>query len=70
MRLAMAIGTLRYITVLVLVAVDTCQLAVLAGGIRQFGEYLGMAGAASVRGDVLAEADLQRLMNRMALETG
>ena len=48
-RLAMAVGTLRYIAVLVLVAGDTGYRPVLAGVILQFVEYLAMAGATGAR---------------------
>lgn len=43
-RQAMTVGTLRYIAVFVLVAGHTGERAVLAGVLRQSGEYLGMAG--------------------------
>lgn len=69
-RLAMTVGTLRYIAVSVLVAGYAGQRPVLAGVLRQLVEYLGMAGTTGARGHILAEGDLQRLMNRMARETG
>lgn len=69
MRLAMTVGTLRYIAVLVLVAGDAGQRPVLAGVPQQFDEYLGMAGSTGTRGHIFAESYLFRLVNRVALET-
>src|SRR5512133_3109228 len=69
-RLAVTVGALRYITVLVLMAGDTGQSPVLTGGIRQLAEYLGMAGTTGARGNILAEADLPWLVNRVARKAG
>ena len=69
-RLAVTVGTLRHIAVSVLVAGYAGQRPVLAGVLRQLVEYLGMAGTTGARGHILAEGDLQWLMNRMARETG
>lgn len=66
---AMAVGTLRYIAVLVLVAGDTGYLTVLAGVLRQYAEYLLMAGTTGARWNIIAVGYSQWLMNRMALET-
>ena len=44
MRFSVTVGTLRHITVFILVAGYTGQATVLAGVIGQLGEYLGMAG--------------------------
>jgi hypothetical protein len=56
--LAMAVGTLRYIAVLVLVAGDAGYRPVLAGTLRQFVEYFAMTGTASARRHIRAENDL------------
>jgi hypothetical protein len=69
-RLAMAVGALRDIAVLVLVAGNAGQRPVLAGAPQQFDENLGMAGPTGARWHIFAKDDLSWLMNRMALETG
>ena len=66
--LAMAVGTLRHIAVLALVAGDAGYSPVLAGTIRQFGEYFAVTGTARVRRHIRTEHDLSWLVNRMALE--
>lgn len=69
-RLAMTVGTLRHIAVFVLVAGYAGQRPVLADVLRQFVEYLGMAGSTCAGGNILGEGDLQRPMDRMARQTG
>src|SRR6185369_12276836 len=67
-RQAMAVGTLRNITVLVLVAGYAGYGSVFAGAVRQFVEYLAVTGRAGIRRLSFAEEYLPRPVNRMALE--
>lgn len=68
--LAMAVGTLRNVAVLALVAGDAGYRLVLAGALRQFVEYFAMTGTARVRRHITFENDLQWLVNLMTLSAG
>ena len=69
-RQTVTVGTLRHIAVFVLVTGHTGERAVFAGVLSQSVEYLGMTGTTGARRHILAEGDLQGLMNRMTRETG
>ena len=68
MRFAVTVATLRHIAVFILVACYAGKRSVFAAALRQCFEYLGVTGTAGAGRHILAERDLQRLMNLVAFQ--